>query len=123
RSDADRFLGSALSTDEPNLHALGWDVQARVSIAEKDWKGAEADIEHGLAVVKRFDIPPVAWGLHATRSEMDRRSKNDAAAEASRARAESIILTLANSFVAEEPLRRSFLAARPIQRILRHERS
>jgi len=118
RSDADRFLASALSTDEPNLHALGWDVQARVSMAEKDWKGAEEDIEHGLAVLDRFDIPTVAWRLHATRSELYRHSRNDHAAEASRVRAESVILTLANSFDAGEPLRRSFLAAGPVQRIL-----
>src|SRR5262245_2054538 len=98
RSDADQFLTSALSTAEPNLHAVGWDVQARVSIGEKDWKGAEANIERGLALLERFDIPTVAWRLYATRSELYRRVKNDEAAEAQRARAETVILTLANSF-------------------------
>src|SRR5262249_21218502 len=88
RSDADRFLESALSTDEPNLRALGWDIEARVSMAERNWKRAEADVEHGLAVVERFDIPTVAWRLHATRSQLYRRSQNEGAAEASRARAE-----------------------------------
>jgi DNA-binding winged helix-turn-helix (wHTH) protein/tetratricopeptide (TPR) repeat protein len=119
RSDADRFLASALATAEPNLHALGWDVQARVSMAEKDWKAAEAYIEHGLVVLERFDVPTVAWRLHATRSELYRRLKNDEAAEAHRARAESVILTLANSFDGDEPLRHTFLAAAPIRRILR----
>jgi len=119
RSDADRFLASALSTAEPNLHVLGWDVQARVSMAEKDWKAAEACIEHGLVVLERFDVPTVAWRLHATRSELYRRLKNDEAAEAHRAQAESIILTLSNSFDGDEPLRHSFLAAAPIRRILR----
>src|SRR5262245_38513095 len=52
RSTADGFLASALSTAEPNLHALGWDVQARVSMAEKDWRTAERDIERGLAVLE-----------------------------------------------------------------------
>jgi len=100
------------------LHALGWDVQARVSIAEKDWNGAEANIEKGLALLERFDIPTVAWRLHATRSELYRRLKNDDAAEAHRTRAESVILTLANSFEPDEPLRHSFLAAGPVRRIL-----
>ena len=119
RSDADRFLTSALSTDEPNLHALGWDVRTRVSIAENDWKGAEADIERGLAVLERFDIPTVAWRLHATRSELYRRLRNDEAAEAQRAQAERVILTLANSLEPDEPLRHSFLGAGPVRRILR----
>src|SRR5262249_7331864 len=118
RSDADRFLTSALSTAEPNLHALGWDVQARVSIAEKDWKGAEANIERGLALLERFDIPTGAWRLHATRSELYRQLKNDEAAETHRAQAESVILTLASSFEPDEPLRQSFLTAGPVRRIL-----
>ena len=118
RAEAARFLASALSTAEPNLHALAWDLQARVSLAEHDWKRAEADIERGLAVLERFDLRTVAWRLHATRSELCRRLKNDDAAEVHRARAESVILTLANSFDVDEPLRGSFLATEPIRNIL-----
>ena len=118
RSDADRFLASALSTAEPNVHALGWDAQARVSMAEKDWQGADRDIERGLAVLERFDVPTVAWRLHATRSELYRRSRYGDAAEVHRARAERVILSLANSFEPDEPLRRSFLAAGPVRGLL-----
>jgi len=88
-------------------------------MAEKDWKGAKEDIEQGLAVINRFGIPTVAWRLHATCSELYRHLKDDAAAEAGRARAESVILSLANSLDTDEPLRRSFLAAGAIRRILR----
>src|SRR5262245_16721015 len=118
RSVADRFLTSVLSTAEPNLHALGWDMEARLSIAEKDWKGAEASMERGLTILERFNIPTVAWRLYATRSELYRRLGNNVAAEAQRARASSIILALANSFDPDEPLRHSFLAAGPIRSIL-----
>jgi hypothetical protein len=122
RSDADRFLASALSTAEPNVHALGWDAQARVSMAEKDWQGADRDIERGLAVLERFDVPTVAWRLHATRSELYRRSRNGDAAEVHRARAERVIQSLANSFEPDEPLRSSFLAAGPVRRLLKPRR-
>jgi len=118
RREADHFLASALSTGEPNLHALGWDVRARVSIAEKDWEAADEAIERGLAVTQRFTIPTVAWRLHATRSELCRRSKNDETAEVHRRRAETIILSLAESFEPDEPLRRTFLTARPVRKIL-----
>ena len=117
RLAADRFLQSALSTAEPNLQALAWEVCARVAMAEKDWKGAEEKIEKGLAVIQRFEIPTTGWRVHATRSDLYRRQKNETAAEAERARAEAIILALANSFAADDPLRHAFLAAAPVRRI------
>ena len=119
RLAADRFLESALSTAEPNLQALAWEAGARVAMAENDWNAAEEKIEKGLAILQAFEIPTTAWRVHATRSDLYRQAKNDTAAEAHRARAEAIILTLANSFTPEDPVRDAFLAAAPVRRILR----
>jgi DNA-binding winged helix-turn-helix (wHTH) protein/tetratricopeptide (TPR) repeat protein len=119
RLAADRFLQSALSTAEPNLQALAWEVGARVAMAEKDWKGAEETIEKGLAVLQGFEIPTTAWRVHATRSDLYRQAKNEPAAEAHRARAEAIILALANLFAPDDPLRHAFLSAAPVRRIRR----
>jgi hypothetical protein len=44
--------------------------------------------------------------------------QNNEVAEVHRKRAEAELLTLANSFDPDEPLRRSFLAAAPVLRIL-----
>jgi DNA-binding winged helix-turn-helix (wHTH) protein/tetratricopeptide (TPR) repeat protein len=118
RGAADGFLRSALATAEPNLHALAWDFDARVAMAEKDWRGADDKIDKGIAVLKQFEIPVTAWRLHATRSDLCRHSKNEIAEEAYRARAEAIILDLANSFASDDPLRDTFLAAVPVRRIL-----
>lgn len=119
RFAADGFLQSALSTAEPNLQTLAWELDARVAMAEQDWKGAEEKIEKGLAVLRKFEIPTTAWRVHATRSDLYRQAKNEAAAEAERARAEAIILALANSFAPNHPLRAAFLAAPAVRRILR----
>jgi tetratricopeptide (TPR) repeat protein len=119
QDEADRFLESALSTDEPNLQALAWEVGARVAMAEKDWKGAEEKIEKALTVLQRFEIPTSAWRVHATRSDLYRQVKNQTAAEAERARAEAIILALAGSFTPDDPLRHAFLAAEPVRDIRR----
>jgi tetratricopeptide (TPR) repeat protein len=119
RLEADRFLESAFSTAEPNLHALAWDLGARVALAEKDWKGAEENIGKGLAVLDKFEIPTTAWRVHATRSDLYRQTRNETAAEAERARAEAIILALADSFASDDPLRHAFLAAAPVRRIRR----
>jgi DNA-binding winged helix-turn-helix (wHTH) protein/tetratricopeptide (TPR) repeat protein len=120
RLEADRFLESAFATADPNLHALAWDVAARVAIAEKDSKSAEEKIEKGLAVVRAFDIPTTAWRVHATRSDLYRHAKNDAAAEVHRARAEGIVLALANSFAPDDPVRTAFLAAARVRRVRKH---
>src|SRR5215468_11248134 len=122
RLEADRFLESTLSTAEPNLHALAWDLEARVAMAEQDWKRAEENIEKGLAVLDKFEIPTTAWRVHATRSDLYRQTRDETAAEAERARAEAIILALADSFAADEPLRHTFLAAAPVRRIRSVER-
>jgi tetratricopeptide (TPR) repeat protein len=119
RLEAERFLQSALSTAEPNLQALAWEVEARVAMAEKDWKGAEEKIEKGLAVLQRFEVPATAWRVHATRSDLYRHAKDETAAETHRASAEAIIRALASSFAADDPLRHAFLAAAPVRRILR----
>ena len=56
RLEADRFLQSALSTAEPNLQALAWEVAARVAMAEKDWEAAEQKIEQGLAFLAAAQV-------------------------------------------------------------------
>jgi len=117
RTEADRFLESALSTAEPNLQALAWEVEARVALAGKDWKSAEAHLQQALAVLERFEIPTTAWRVHATASELYRHAKNGAVAETHRARAEAIVLALADSFAPDEPLRNTFLESAPIRRI------
>jgi hypothetical protein len=119
RVEAKRFLESAVSTAEPNLQALAWDIGARVALAEKDGKSAAAKIEESVSIVKRFEIPTTAWRVHATRSDVYRHAKDHAAAEAERARAEAIILALANSFEPDDPLRESLLEAGPIRAIRR----
>jgi len=117
RLEADRFLESALSTAEPNLQALAWELQARVAMAAKDWNCAEEKIEQGLAVVQAVEIPTTAWRVHATRADLYRQEEKATAAEAHRARAEEIILALANSFAPDDPLRHTFLSAALIRRI------
>jgi len=88
-------------------------------MAEKDWKAAQEKIEKGLAVVQGFEIPTTAWRVHATRSDLYRQARNEPAAEAQPARAEAIILALANSFAPDDPLRHAFLAAAPVRRLRR----
>ena len=45
RAAADGFLKSALATSEPHLRALGWELQARVALAESDLESARESIQ------------------------------------------------------------------------------
>jgi tetratricopeptide (TPR) repeat protein len=118
RTETTQILDAALSTADPGLQALAWEVSARLAVAEKDGKGGEKSIRNGVALLERFELPMAAWRLDRTAWEFYQQAKNEKAAEIHRKRAESCILKIANSFAPDEPLRAMFLAAAPIRRVL-----
>jgi tetratricopeptide (TPR) repeat protein len=118
RAEADGFLESALSTADPHLQALAWELKTRVAIAENDWKAAREYLQQALAIVDKFGVLVAAWQVHATAWQLYRHDKEDKVAETNRANAEACILKIANSFASDEPLRASFLSAPPVARVL-----
>jgi DNA-binding winged helix-turn-helix (wHTH) protein/tetratricopeptide (TPR) repeat protein len=116
--EAGHFSESALSTADPNLQALAWDLEARVAMAKGDSAAAERKIDRALVISDRFQIPTVSWRIHATSREMYRRLKQNKEAETHRERTVEHVLALANSFAPDEPLRKIFLAAHPVRQIL-----
>ncbi|HEY8714652.1 MAG TPA: AAA family ATPase [Candidatus Acidoferrum sp.] len=121
RTESGRLFESALSTDDPSLQTLAWDLEARLAIAAKNWRKAEASVQNGLAILEKFEIPVTAWRLQSTAWDLYQHMKNEQAAETHRQRAEAGILKLANSFAPDEPLRATFLAAPPVHQILREQ--
>jgi DNA-binding winged helix-turn-helix (wHTH) protein/tetratricopeptide (TPR) repeat protein len=117
RREADVFQKSAQSTAEPNLRALAWEVNARVAIAEKDFKSARQFVDHALTIVNGFDIPATAWRVHATAWELCRCEGHDSA-DVHRAHARESIMRLADSFDPSEPLRQIILRASAVQRLV-----
>ena len=118
RKASDKLSKSALSTADPYLQALAWDLKTRVAMAENNWTGAREYIQQGLAIVDKCEMLVAAWQTHATAWQLYRHAKENKKAETHRERAEACILRIANSFEPEEPLRAVFLAAEPIRRIL-----
>ena len=118
RAEADRFLESALSTDDPSFQALAWDLEARVAMAEGNSAAGEREIEKALAILAEFQIPTVAWGIHSTASDIYRHLKKTKEAEIHRERAVKHLLALADSFAPDEPLRHIFLAAPPVRHLM-----
>jgi tetratricopeptide (TPR) repeat protein len=119
RTEADSCLESALSTADPHVQALAWDLQARVAMAENDWAGARESIRQALAIVDKFEILVAEWQTQATAWQFYEHVKEHDGAETHRERADACILKIADSFEADEPLRATFLAAAPVRRMLR----
>jgi hypothetical protein len=118
RLEADGFLESALSTADPHLQALAWEMKTRVAMAEKDWMGARGYVQQALAIVDKFEVLVAGWQVHATAWHLYQQAKDKEVAERHLARAEACILKIVNSFANDEPLRESFLSTRPVARIL-----
>jgi hypothetical protein len=100
------------------LHALAWEMNVRLAMAEENWHEAEKSMDRALVVVENFEIPVAAWRVHATAWEVLRHGNHHTAAEEQRRRARDLILGIANSFAPEEPLRQMFLAAPATARVL-----
>jgi len=111
RSEAEAAVGTTAATDEPNLRALARDARARVALASRAWRSADDDVQSALALAQEFEIPTVAWRLHATAAELRERSGHEAAAEEHRATAKGIVLRLAGSLPPDEPMRHGLLRA------------
>jgi tetratricopeptide (TPR) repeat protein len=56
RLEADAFLQSALSTADPHVQALAWEMNTRVAMAEENWKSAEEGVHNGLAIVENQSL-------------------------------------------------------------------
>jgi len=117
RREADRFLHFALSTADPNLQALAWEMKTRVAMAEKKWNESEECLQEALAILAKFGVPLSAWRVHETGWTLYGQKQDSETAEAHRAQAEAGVLAIAASFSSHEPLRAIFLNAAPVHRI------
>src|SRR5262249_32089226 len=118
RSNADDFLESSLTTADPYLQALAWELQSRISIAEQNSDRAEMAVQKALKIVEGFEIPIVAWQVHATAWDLYRKTGDKEKANGHLELSASSVLRIANSFLRDEPLRETFLKAAPVQRIM-----
>jgi len=116
--EADSFLESALSTADPHIQALAWEMKTRIAMAEDAWEVAADHLRKALALAESFEVPVAAWQVHSTAWELYRHLNDEVVAERNRGLAKMHILTIANSFTSDAPLRKSFLSAPLVRRVL-----
>jgi hypothetical protein len=108
RAQADVFMNVTVAAQDPTWHALAWEVNTRVALAERNHKGAQDCNAKALAAIHGLDVPLAAWRVHATAAELYQATGNLRAAQRSQELSKAIIVKLANGL--EEPLRQSFLS-------------
>jgi hypothetical protein len=87
-------------------------------MAELDLTRAQDCIAKGVSAMEGFEVPLAAWRVHATAFELYQNSGERDLAERYLALSRATVMKLANSMSAEEPLRRTFLLAPRIRKIL-----
>jgi DNA-binding winged helix-turn-helix (wHTH) protein/tetratricopeptide (TPR) repeat protein len=118
RQEAGRFLEISLATAERTWQALAWEANARVAVAARNLERAQEYIERAISTVSGFEVPLAAWQVHATAATIEEELGNLEAARFQRDQSCATILRLANSLPQQEPLRKAFLSAPAVARIL-----
>ena len=118
RTEAERFLEVTLVTAERTWQALAWEANARVAMAQRDLERAHECITNALSTMEGFEVPLAAWRVHATAAELCRGSEKSKEAEHHRELSRATILKLADSMPADEPLRKIFLSAPSVRKVL-----
>ncbi len=117
-AEASALVEAAQSTADPAFKAIAWRLAACIAIQRSDWDAAWKALNQAFSILHVHPAPPVEWRLHATASELHGRTGDGEAAAHHRARAAAILLDLAHSIPAEEPLHDALLASPVVRAIL-----
>jgi DNA-binding winged helix-turn-helix (wHTH) protein len=119
RLEAERLLEMSLATEERTWQGLAWEINARVALANRDEARARDCIARGVSTVQGFEVPLAAWKVHATAAHIEEESGHLESAHLHRDASRTTIMQLANSLPEQEPLRKIFLSAPAVARVLR----
>jgi hypothetical protein len=109
----------SLATEERTWQGLAWEINARVALANRDEARARDCIARGISTMQGFEVPLAAWKIHATAAHIEEESGHLESARLHRDVSRATIMQLANSLPEQEPLRKIFLSATAVARVLR----
>ncbi len=118
RAQGERFLDVTLATTERTWQALALEANARVAMADGDLEDARQFIDKALSTVDGLELPLASWRVHATAAAREERVGEAESAERHRKLSCETILKIADSLPPEDPLRRIFLSASSVAKIL-----
>ena len=119
QQEAERLLQMSLATEERTWQGLAWEINARVALANRDEAHARDCMARGVSTVQGFEVPLAAWQVHATAAHIEKESGNLESAQSHLDLSRATIMQLADSMEQREPLRKIFLSAPAVARVLR----
>lgn len=87
-------------------------------MAEIDLKRAQDCVSGALGTIEGFEVPLASWRVHATAAEVSQRTGDTESSRRHREISRAAIFKLANSLAPEDPLRKTFLSALCVTKIL-----
>ncbi len=117
-AEASALVTAAQTSADPAFQAMVWRFEASIAIDRGDWDAAWNALNRAFSLVHAYPAPMTAWRLHVTAFDLHCRTGDGEAAAHHRARAAAVLMDLANSFPAEEPLRAALLESPGVRAIL-----
>jgi DNA-binding winged helix-turn-helix (wHTH) protein/tetratricopeptide (TPR) repeat protein len=118
RVEAAEFLRVSLATGERTYRAQAYEVITRLAMAESNLDRAQDSLVKALQEMEGYEVPLAHWRVHGTAAELHRALGNRELAEQHRESSSATIMKLANSLPTDEPLRKTFLSAPLVRKIL-----
>ena len=118
REEAELLVANACATEERTWQALGWDVSARIALAQGYPGQARDFVRRALSAIDEVEAPVAGWQVHATAGEVFEVLDQSATAESHRNASRDTILRLAASLDTYEGMRRTFLTSPAVVRVL-----
>jgi len=118
RIEGEQLLQVTLATAERTWQALAWETNARIAIADTAVERAGDCIAKALSTMQGLEVPLAAWRVHATAAELYQATNNIDSANHHRELSRATIRKLADSLDLNERLRKIFLSAPLVSRII-----
>ena len=118
REEAELLVANACATEERTWQALGWDVSARIALAQGNPGQAQDLIRRGLTAIDEVEAPVAGWQVHATAGEVLELLDQSATAESHRNASRDTIFRLAASLDTYQTMRQTFLTSGAVVRAL-----
>jgi hypothetical protein len=112
------FIEAAKSCADPRLHALAWELNAKLAMQAGDSSRACDFARQALGALDSLELPMVSRRIEMTASECDRAAGDAKGSKAHRARAAALVNKLIASFPPDAPLREKFAASASVRRVL-----
>ena len=110
RREIEELRGLADDTPNPIFRARVRQISARVALAEHNKEYARQEITAALVIIRRFDLPLIAWRIHETVASVYEQIGNfELVAQHLRTR-DHILRKLADSLPVDSPLHSSLMA-------------